>query len=136
MKKNFYLFSSIFLLTTFLGFEKANSKNFDKAYIASVDYSRDLQSTNSFTTNVDINSHSTYLSYTGTNELDAYWYGVGIGIAETLCYSVLNGYISNNLARSIMSEYRNTFNKDKDFRSINFEEGVQLAPDSYPNCRL
>ncbi len=136
MKKNFYLFSSIVFLTAFLGFDKANSYNLDKDSIAPAGYSKEGQTAYDLMPNINVNSQGTNLAYTGADELDAYWYGVGIGIAETLCYSAQNGYISYNLALNIMREYRNTFQMQQDFRNKTFEEGVLLAPESYPNCRL
>ena len=82
-----------------------------------------------------VNSYSTNLAYTGTDDLAAYWYGVGIGMAETLCYSTENGYISKNVARNITRNFRNLY-RGENFRSKNFEEGVKLAIDTYPGCRL
>ena len=135
MKKHFYLFSSILLLTAFFGFKKANSYDFDKGFIATVGNSRDVQTTNGLRTNMDVHSYSNILAYTGTDQLGAYWYGVGIGIAETLCYSTENGYISKNVARKIIRDFRNLY-RGENFRSKNFEEGVKLAIDTYPGCRL
>jgi len=134
MKKHFYLFSSVLLLTTFFGFEKANSYDFDKDFNSNVEFSRDSQNTNGLITDVDVNYHSTNLAYTGTDELGAYWYGVGIGIAETLCYLVEEGKIFSEFSRNMMSEYRNIYYGGADFRGIQFEEGIQVALDSYPGC--
>ena len=136
MKKNFYLFSFIVLITAFFGFKKANSYDFEKGFIATVGNSRDGQITNSLMTNMDFYSYSTNLAYTGTDELEAYWYGIGIGIAETLCYLTLNGNISSNLSRNLMRDYRNIYRGEKDFRSKTFEEGVELAINGYSGCRL
>ena len=136
MKKHFYLFSSVFLLTTFFGFEKANSYEFDKSSNPNVEFSRSFQNTNSLINDVDIdvNYQSTNLVYSGTDELGAYWYGVGIGIAETLCYLVQEGQISSSFSSNLMSDYRNIYYGGADFRGIQFEEGIQVALDSYPGC--
>ena len=136
MKKHFYFFSSIVLLTAFFGFEKSHSYDLDKGFIANVSFSRDSQTNKGLIPNIDDDSYSTNLAYTGTDVFGAYWYGVGIGIAETLCYSTGNGYIANNVARKMMRDYRNVFKGGKDFRSKNFEEGIQLAINGYPGCRL
>ena len=136
MKKHFYLFSSMALLTTIFGLEKANSYNLDKGFIATDVSSRDGKTTNGLMTNTEVYSHDTNLAYTGSDQLEAYWYGVGIGIAETLCFSTANGYISNNVARNMMSDYRNIYGGEKEFRSKTFEEGIKLAIDGYPGCRL
>ena len=121
MKKHTYLFSSIILLTAFFGFEKANSYDFDKDFIAIIGYSKDIQTTNGHITNIDVDPDSTNFAYTGNDELDAYWYGVGIGIAETLCYSTANGYFSNSIAIKMMRDYRNIYSGEKIFRSKTFE---------------
>ena len=134
MKKHFYLFASVVLLTSFFGFKKANSYDFDKGFIATFSNSKDGQTTNGLRTNLDVNAFSTNLAYTGTDELGAYWYGAGIGITETLCYSTANGYISKNAARNIISAFRNNYKGTENFRSKNFEEGIKLAIDSYPDC--
>ena len=134
MKKHFYLFSSVFLLTTFFGFEKANSYDFDKGSNPNVEFSRSFQNTNNLITDVDVNYQSTNLAYSGTDELGAYWYGVGIGIAETLCYLVQEGQISSSFSSNLMSDYRNIYYGGADFRPIQFEEGIQVALDSYPGC--
>ena len=136
MKKHFYFFSSIILLNSFFCIEKAKSYDFDKGFIANISFSRDGQTTNGLITNIDIDSYSTDIAYTGTDVFGAYWYGVGIGIGETLCYSTANGYIANNVARNMMRDYRNIYRGGEDFRSKNFEEGIQLAIDGYPGCRL
>ncbi len=136
MKKTFYLFSSFVLLTAFFSFKKANSYDFDKGFIASFGNSKDSQIINGVMTNMDDHSYSHNIAYTGTDELGAYWYGVGIGIAETLCYSSANGYISNNLARNMMRDYRDIYRGGEDFRSTTFEEGIKLAIDGYPGCQL
>ena len=136
MKKHFYLFSSIFLLTAFFGFEKANSYEFDKDFLASTGLSKEGHTTNDLMTEIDLNSYNTNLAYSGTDELGAYWYGVGIGIAETLCYSTQEGFISNNISSSMMNDYRNIYRGGADFRPIQFEEGIQVALDSYPGCRF
>ena len=136
MKKLFYLFSSIVLLTSFFGFKKANSYDFDKGFIVTFGNSRDGQTTNGFMNNMDAHYYSTNLAYTGTDELGAYWYGAGIGIAETLCYLTTNGSIYKNLARNTLKEFRNTYKGTDDFRSKNFEEGIKLGNDYYPGCNL
>ena len=136
MIKHFYFFSSIILLNSFFCIEKAKSYDFDKGFIANISFSRDGQTTNGLITNIDIDSYSTDIAYTGTDVFGAYWYGVGIGIGETLCYSIANGYIANNVARNMMTDYRNIYRGGADFRSENFEEGIQLAIDGYPGCRL
>ena len=69
-------------------------------------------------------------------DIGAYWYGVGVGISETLCISSEYGYMNNKSARTIMREYRNTFANSPNFDSISFEDGVQVAFDTYPSCRL
>ena len=134
MKKHFYLFSSVFLLTTFFGFEKANSYDFDKDLNPNVELSRDFKNTNGLINDVDVNYHNTNIAYSGTDELGAYWYGVGIGIAETLCFLVQEGEISSSRSRNLMSDYRNIYYDGADFRGIQFEEGIQVALDSYPGC--
>ena len=134
MKKHFYLFSSVFLLTTFFGFEKANSYDFDKDLNSRVEFLKDFKNTNGLINDVDVNYHSTNLAYSGTDELGAYWYGVGIGIAETLCFLVQEGEISSSRSRNLMSDYRNIYYGGADFRGIQFEEGIQVALDSYPGC--
>ena len=134
MKKHFYLFSSVVLLTTFFGFEKANSYDFDKDLNPNVEFLRDFKNTNGLITDVDFNYHSTNLAYSGTDELGAYWYGVGIGIAETLCFLVQEGEISSIRSSTMMGEYRNIYYGGADFRGIQFEEGIQVALDSYPGC--
>ena len=116
MKKHFYFFSSIVLLTSFFGLKKANSYDFDKGFIANVGNSREYKTNNGLVTNMNVHFYSTNLAYTGTDELEAYWYGVGIGIAETLCYSTANGYISNNVSRNMIRDYRNNYRGDKNFR--------------------
>ena len=136
MIKHFYFFSSIILLNSFFCIEKAKSYDFDKGFIANISFSRDGQTTNGLITNIDIDSYSTDIAYTGTDVFGAYWYGVGIGIGETLCYSIANGYIANNVARNMMRDYRNIYRGQKDFRSKTFEEGIKLAIDGYPGCRL
>ena len=50
MKKHSYLLSSVFLLTTFFGFEKANSYDFDKGFNPNVEFSRSFQNTNNLIT--------------------------------------------------------------------------------------
>ena len=70
------------------------------------------------------------------SDLGIYWYGVGIGITETLCASVESGYMKNYSARTLLSTYRKNFKKSTDFDSISFEDGVRLAFDTYPSCRL
>ena len=134
MKKHFYLFSSMALLTTIFGLEKANSYNLDKGFIATDVSSRDGKTTNGLMTNTEVYSHDTNLAYTGSDQLEAYWYGVGIGIAETLCYLVQEGQISSSLSSNLMSDYRNIYYGGADFRGIQFEEGIQVALDSYPGC--
>ena len=136
MKTHFYLFSSIVLLTAFFGFKKANSYEFDKGFIATFGNSRDGQIINGLRTNMDVHSYKTNLAYTGTDELGAYWYGAGIGITETLCYLTANRYIYNKFAKETMREFRNNYKGTENFRSKNFEEGIKLAIDSYPDCRL
>tara|TARA_A100001388_G_C28325829_1_gene292074 strand:+ start:67 stop:477 length:411 start_codon:yes stop_codon:yes gene_type:complete len=136
MKKRFYLYSSIFLLTAFFGFEKANSYDFDNDFIVAPSLSREVQTTNDLSTEIGINSDNSNLAYSGTDELGAYWYGVGIGIAETLCYSTQEGFMSNTVSSNMMNDYRNIYRGGADFRSIQFEEGIQVALDSYPGCRF
>ena len=130
------MFSSIVFLTAFFGFEKLNSSGLHKGFIDNVNFQRDSLAKNDITTNINLNSYSTNLAYSGTDELGAYWYGIGIGIGETLCYSMANGYISNNIPINMMRDYRNIYRGGDDFRSVNFEEGIQLAIDGYPGCRL
>ena len=65
-----------------------------------------------------------------------YWYGVGVGIAETLCISEEYGYMKNSSARTLLRTYRNNFAKSAQFDSRRFEDGVQIAFDTYPSCRL
>ncbi len=95
MKKKFFLFSSIALLTSFVDIQRA--KSFD---------------------------------------LGAYWLGVGVGIAETLCVASIDGYMTNNSARTILRAYRTNFAKTSEFDSGSFENGVQGALSTYPSCRL
>lgn len=71
----------------------------------------------------------------GTNNLGAYWFGVGIGITETLCISVKSGYMKNYSAKTLLRNYRNNFAKSADFDSLSFEDGVQIAFDNL-SCRL
>ena len=132
MKKILYLFSYIVLLTTFFGFKKANSYDFDRGFITTVANSREGQTTNGLITNMDVHSYSSNVAFSGTNELDAYWYGVGIGIGETLCYSKANGYIKDKVARTIIRDLRNLYEEE----NLTFEEGIELANDTYPGCNL
>ena len=69
-------------------------------------------------------------------DVGTYWYGVGVGIAETLCVSSESGYMKNYSARTLLKTYRNNFAKDARFDSRRFEDGVQIAFDTYPSCRL
>ena len=95
MKKKFFLFSSIVLLTSFVDMQRA--KAFD---------------------------------------LGSYWMGVGIGITETLCVASIDGFMTNNSARTLLRSYRNNFAKVSEFDSRSFENGVQGALNTYPSCRL
>ncbi len=130
------MFSSIFLLTSFFGFKKANSYDFDKGFIATFANSRDVQTTSGLITNMDAHSYGTNLAFTGTDELDAYWYGAGIGISETLCYLTTNRSIYKSLARNTLKEFRNNYSGTEDFRSKSFEEGIQLGNEYNPDCNL
>ena len=69
-------------------------------------------------------------------DVGTYWYGVGVGIAETLCVSSESGYMKNYSARTLLKTYRNNFAKNARFDSRRFEDGVQIAFDTYPSCRL
>ena len=69
-------------------------------------------------------------------DLGTYWLGVGIGITETLCVASIDGYMTNNSARTILRTYRNNFSKVSEFDSRSFEKGVQGALNTYPSCRL
>ena len=69
-------------------------------------------------------------------DVGTYWYGVGVGIAETLCVSAGSGYMENYSARTLLRTYRNNFAKNAKFDSRSFEDGVQIAFDTYPSCRL
>ena len=69
-------------------------------------------------------------------DLGAYWSGVGVGITETLCVSIESGYMKNYSARTLLRTYRKNFAKSADFDSRSFEDGVQIAFDTYPSCRL
>ena len=69
-------------------------------------------------------------------DVGTYWYGVGVGIAETLCISEEYGYMKNSSARTLLRTYRNNFAKSAQFDSRRFEDGVQIAFDTYPSCRL
>ena len=69
-------------------------------------------------------------------DLGAYWLGVGVGITETLCVASMDGYMTNNSARTILKSYRNNFAKSAEFDSASFENGVQGALNTYPSCRL
>ena len=69
-------------------------------------------------------------------DVGTYWYGVGVGIAETLCVSAESGYMENYSARTLLRTYRNNFAKNARFNSRRFEDGVQIALNTYPSCRL
>jgi len=69
-------------------------------------------------------------------DLGTFWYGVGVGITETLCISTESGYIKNYSARTLLRTYRKNFAKNANFDSRSFEDGVQIAFDTYPSCRL
>ena len=69
-------------------------------------------------------------------DVGTYWYGVGVGIAETLCVSAESGYMENYSARTLLRTYRNNFAKNAQFNSRRFEDGVQIALNTYPSCRL
>ena len=69
-------------------------------------------------------------------DLESYWLGVGIGITETLCVSSIDGYMTNNSARTILRTYRKNLAKVSEFDSRSFENGVQGALNTYPSCRL
>ena len=69
-------------------------------------------------------------------DLEAYWMGVGIGITETLCVASIDGYMTNNSARTILRAYRKNFAKASEFDRGSFENGVQGALNTYPTCRL
>ena len=57
-------------------------------------------------------------------DLGTYWYGVGVGIAETLSVSAESGYMENYSARALLRTYRNNFAKNANFDSRSFEEVV------------
>ncbi len=69
-------------------------------------------------------------------DIGTYWYGVGVGIAETLCVSSDFGYMQNNNASLLLRTYRNNFAKNANFDSKSFEDGVKIAFDTYPSCKL
>ena len=69
-------------------------------------------------------------------DLGTYWYGVGVGIAETLCVASASGYMQNSYASLLMRTYRTNFGSNPNFDSRSFEDGVQIAFDTYPSCRL
>ena len=69
-------------------------------------------------------------------DISTYWYGVGVGITETLCVSSESGYMKNYSARTLLRTYRKNFAKNANFDSGSFEDGVQIAFDTYPSCRL
>ncbi len=69
-------------------------------------------------------------------DLGSYWYGVGVGIAETLCVSTESGYMNNSSARTLFKTYRKNFGNSSSFDSRSFENGVKIALETYPSCRL
>jgi len=69
-------------------------------------------------------------------DIGSYWYGVGVGIAETLCVASGSGYMQNSYASILMRTYRENFGNNANFDSRSFEDGVQIAFDTYPSCRL
>ena len=69
-------------------------------------------------------------------DTESYWYGIGVGITETLCYASLSGYMNNYSAKTMLETYRSNFSKNANFNSASFENGVQIAFDTYTSCRL
>ena len=68
-------------------------------------------------------------------DLDAYWKGVGVGIAETICIMERDQYITNATANLFMSSYRTNFAGNPSFRRRTFEEGVEVANQTH-GCYL
>ena len=69
-------------------------------------------------------------------DMASYWYGIGVGVTETLCYASLSGYMDNYSAKNMLETYRSNFSKNAGFDSTNFENGVQIAFGTYTSCRL
>ena len=69
------------------------------------------------------------------DNLDAYWLGSGVGVAETLCLLTKDNSITNTTANMYMSAYRRNLPKNEKFRSNSYEQGIQIANDTH-GCSL
>ena len=69
------------------------------------------------------------------DELDTYWKGAGVGVAETLCLLTKDSSITSATANMYMRVYRTNFAKNSSFRSRPFEAGVDVANETH-ECYL
>ena len=69
------------------------------------------------------------------DDLDSYWLGSGIAVAETLCLLTKDNSITNTTADMYMSAYRTNLQKNETFRSRPYEQGIQIANDTH-GCSL
>ena len=70
--------------------------------------------------------------------LEEYWYGIGIGTAELLCYLKSNGMITDNYMNTYMRNYiANAKSLDQSLvRLKNFNDGIKLVNNVYPSCNI
>ena len=69
------------------------------------------------------------------DNLESYWMGSGVGVAETLCLLTKDNSISNATANLYMSAYRTNLSKNDTFRSGSYERGIQIANETH-GCSL
>jgi len=69
------------------------------------------------------------------DDLDSYWLGSGVAVAETLCLLTKDNSITIAIADMYMSEYRRNLLKSEQFRRRPYEQGIQIANDTH-GCSL
>ena len=73
------------------------------------------------------------------DDLDAYWYGFGIGSTATLFGLQNMDVLTNEEVQEFMQGMRQTFAEETDRSIVNmpmFNSGVQMTRNDFPNCRI